>query len=359
MEATEGGNLPLAKEELERALYCDPQFSPVYGGLAILHAYQGAGAADPEVARTEREKAFTHIREAAKKVRSDEDSFELSLARIRVEMLLEGKGWLKRAEKSYSLALGLTVNEANLLYYGDSGSLDYFMGLSYLQAQEFQKARGMFTRVLKGKKEGRWTAQADWAWKKSDRIVRAMAGIILGDAGRRIAVRETVTRADLSVLLVDELRIEKLFADRNPPLSPASNQTLIPADIMASPVKNSILAVVKWGIRGLEPAYDPSSRAYLFKPEQRVKRGEMAFVIEDLLSRLSGDERLASRYLGHEKSPFTDIRPTSPYYNAVLTVTTKGIMESDPSGAFRAESPVDGADAILALRMLKEQMKLR
>ncbi len=80
----------------------------------------------------------------------------------------------------------------------------------------------------------------------------------------------------------------------------------------------------------------------------------MAFMLEDLLLKMTGDESLARRYLGQEKSPFSDIAPTSPFYNAVMTVTSRGLMEGDPSGRFRADAPLDGADAILAIRMLRQ-----
>jgi len=53
------------------------------------------------------------------------------------------------------------------------------------------------------------------------------------------------------------------------------------------------------------------------------------------------------------------VRPTSPFYNAVMNMTTRGIMESDMSGIFRVDAPVDGAEAILAVRMLKQSLTVR
>ncbi|MEK7700063.1 MAG: S-layer homology domain-containing protein, partial [Planctomycetota bacterium] len=56
--------------------------------------------------------------------------------------------------------------------------------------------------------------------------------------------------------------------------------------------------------------------------------------------------------------PFPDVRKTSPFYNAVMNVTTKGIMEGEISGDFRVDSVVDGAEAILAIRVLRQKMNI-
>jgi len=50
--------------------------------------------------------------------------------------------------------------------------------------------------------------------KKTDKIVRAIAGITIGNVGKKIAIQDSITRADLAALLVNELTIEKLFAGK-------------------------------------------------------------------------------------------------------------------------------------------------
>jgi hypothetical protein len=52
------------------------------------------------------------------------------------------------------------------------------------------------------------------------------------------------------------------------------------------------------------------------------------------------------------------VKATSPYYNAVLNMTSRGIMEGDLSGEFRVNEPVDGAEAILAIRMLQQKINI-
>ncbi len=172
---------------------------------------------------------------------------------------------------------------------------------------------------------------------------------------------DTISRGDLSALLIDELKIDKLFAGRIPVKSQIEKlqAEFTPADILNHPFKEEILTILKWKVRGLEPKYDETTKAYLFKPDDSVTRGEMAFILEDVLIKLTGDERLGSAYFGMDKSPFPDVRPTSPLFNAVMNMTTRGIMEGELSGEFRVNDPVTGSEAILAIRVLKQRMNIQ
>lgn len=115
---------------------------------------------------------------------------------------------------------------------------------------------------------------------------------------------------------------------------------------------------MKWNVRGMEPKYDETTRAYLFKPADPVTRGEMAFILEDVLMKLTGDDKIASAYFGQERSPFPDVKATSAFYNAVMNMTTRNIMESELSGEFRVNAPVDGAEALLAIRILRQKINI-
>jgi tetratricopeptide (TPR) repeat protein len=359
MEALAKDDLSAAQVGLERSFYCDPEYAPGYAGLAIVYAHKAAHGQDAVSGKADREKSLELIRKADRLGRTEEDTFRMYLAIIRVNTVMGGKGWLANAERAYGRADGMPVKEQGLIYYQGVESLDYFMGLAYLKAREFQKARDSFARVLNAKKQGKWFGPADAAWKKTDKIVRAAAGPTIGDIGKKIALQDCVTRADLSVLLVDGLKIDSLFGRAQAaPTGPApEGREVLPADIGGSPFKGEIQTVLKWRVRGLQPTYDTASASYLFKPGHYVKRGEMALLLEDLIIRNTGHEKLASEYLGQEKSPFADVQPTSPFYNAVMTVTTRGIMEGTMTGRFQVDDPVSGAEAVLAVRALQQSMK--
>lgn len=360
MEALEEGKLSVAQEKFDRALYCDERYGPASGGLAIVGAEKTKTQADAAFKKAGAERALEHLKRAKRLIESEADQFDYEVATIRVHAALKGKDWLEKAVEAFTRAKQLTVDERRLYYYQGKEALDYFMGVAYLEALEFQASRDRFAGVLNAKREGKWHGKADKAWKRVDKIVRAMAGITVGDVGKRIAVKDAVTRGDLVALLIDELKIDKLFAGRIPATSTVEGMKpeFTPADILSHQFKQEVLTILKWRVRGLEPKYDETTRAYLFRPEQRVSREEMAFILEDVLIKLTADEKIATAYFGHTQSPFPDVKPTSPSYNAIMNITTRGIMEGALSGEFRVNEPVDGAEALLAIRVFRQSMNI-
>lgn len=360
MELLEQNKLADASEKFNRAVWCDKNFAPGYAGLAVAQAANAAAMPAGEHRDIDAGKSFDSLSAAYKRSGTPEDEFAYYLASIRVNTVLKPKGWLKTAEGNYRSSMKLKVDENRLIYYDGREAASYFMGAAYLEAREFQSARDRFADVLGNRREGKWNEKADIAWKKTDKIVRSLAGITLGDIGNEIAVKDSVSRGDMAALLVDELKIDKLFAGRIPVRSEAERMKpeFVPVDAEASPFKQEILIMMKWGVRGLEPAHDPSTRAYLFQPGNPITRKDFAFVLEDILIKLTGDESMASAFFGHQRSPFPDVPAASAWYNAIMNVTTRNVMETELSGEFRPDDAVDGAEAILAIRVLKQRLNI-
>lgn len=360
MEALEAGRLDLATEKFDRAVYCEEDFSAAYGGKAMVAAQRAKQMSDPRYREIEVKQSQELLQKAGKLAENDNDRFEFQLARLRVLTSLKEKDWLESAEEAAGRALKFTVDEKLLDYYQGKEAAFYFIGLAYLEAYAFRKAEDKFRETLDSRKMGRWNEPADRAWKKASRILRATGGVTVGDVGKKIAIKDSISRSDLTALLVDELKIEKLFAGRIPVKSQLSamQAEFTPADVLTHPFREEVVTTMKWKVRGLEPKYDQTTKAYLFKPEDKVLRGEMAFILEDVLIRLTGDEKLATAFFGQDRSPFPDVKATSPFYNAVLNMTSRGIMEGDLSGEFRINEPVDGAEAILAIRMLQQKINI-
>lgn len=361
MEALESGKVDLAQEKFDRALYCEENFSAAYGGKAIIAAINSKEINDVAHRSVAVASAEDYLDKARKLAESDNDRFEYQLAVLRVAPLIKEKDWLDQADAAYHSALSLEkIDERRLDYYQGKEAASYFMGLAYLDAYQFRKAEEKFRETLDSRKMGKWNEPADKAWKKTSKIVRAMGGITVGDVGRKIAVKDAVSRGDLAALLVDEMKIERLFAGRIPVKSQLDSMKteFAPPDLLSHPFRDEINSIMKWKVRGLEPKFDQDTKTYLFKPEDKVMRGEMAFILEDILIKLTGDEKLATAYFGQERSPFPDVKATSPYYNAVMNMTSRGIMEGELSGEFRLTEPLDGAEAILAIRMLQQKMNI-
>ena len=80
-----------------------------------------------------------------------------------------------------------------------------------------------------------------------------------------------------------------------------------------------------------------------------MKRKELAFILEDLLTKITGDEKLATAYFGQQRSQYPDVSPSSPWFNAVVNVVSRNLMETGLSGAFRPDDVADGAELLLAV----------
>jgi len=361
MELIDKGDIQAAEAKFQRAITCDSKYSPAYAGLALVEALKASTQKDPQIAAVYSRRAMDNLEKAEDLAKGDEQKFIYYVTGIRVYTILKPEDWLDKCEDFKEDALDLDEVDFNKLpYYQGKEAVHYFIGNAYLEARKFDKARDSYRNVLNMSKNSKWHLPAEKGWKKVDKIVRAMAGITLGDVAKEIAIKDRISRADLAALLVDELRIEKILAGRIPVRSKLKKMKpeFIPADIVDHPFRPEIETLLKWNVRGMQPKYDPTTKAYLFKPNEPVTRKEFAFILEDVLVKITGDESLPTKYFGQSHSPFPDVSATAPWFNAVMTVTTRGLMETELSGEFRPDDYVDGAEAILAIRVLRETLNV-
>jgi len=123
-------------------------------------------------------------------------------------------------------------------------------------------------------------------------------------------------------------------------------------DIENNWLKPSIDTVLKLHVRGLEAG--PNHK---FEPDKLITRAEFALMLEDILIKVSGDDKLATKYVG-SPSLFPDVRSDYYAFNAIMVVTSRGFIEADKAtGEFKPNDPVSGADALLSIREFKNQLK--
>ena len=358
MEAIERGDVNEADRRFERALYLDSSYSPALAGKALVMAIEAGKQAEKEHQKIDLEKAIKYLDKSEDKTEGDAEEFIYHVTAIRVYTQAHPKKWLKKAKGHYEDALDLKkVNEVNLPYYQTRSAAHYFMGVAYYKAYEFRKAEETLAKVLSEKPQ-KWHDRADTLYKKVQKIVRACGQYTLTDVAKKIAVKEAITRADVAALLVDEIHLDRFLAGRIPVKSQIPKADFVPADALNHVFKNEIATVTKWNVRGLEAQYDHTTRAYLFRPQAFVKRKELALTLEDLIVKLIGDEKLPTAYFGTEKTPFPDVPVNVAWFNAVMNVTTRGLMEPDLSGEFRPDDYVDGAELLLAVMKLRNVMNI-
>ncbi len=341
MKLLNQGNYADAQREFDLAIQLDPKYSQAHAGSGLVKAYQGDYKA-----------AFAGLKDAGKYAKTDEDKVFFYVGRIRVYALgkaLADKDWIDEAKSNFDDAVKIDPKSSGAYYY---------MGLVYKAGLDFNQAGQMFRQVLDLK--GDYTKEADSEWGLIQKIQRAMPGTV---TGKKIAIVERITRADAAALFMEELKIDVLYQKRTPKVydtafkDPEKAKTdakpLTATDIADHPLKADIEGILKIGVRGLENYPDGS-----FHPNDIVNRAAYAMMLEDILIKVTGDNALATKFIGGT-SPFPDLRSDLPYFNSVMVVTSRGIMEARDiaSGEFAPLNPVPGVDGLLIIRKFKEELK--
>lgn len=328
-----------AQREFELAIQLDAKYSKGYTGIGLVKIYTGDFNA-----------ALDYLKKGWNKANTDEDRVFVYVSRIRyyTQSKIEKK-WLKLAKNQFDDVIKLDPRHAPAYY---------FMGLAYKAGLDFNMAGQMFTKVLELKSE--YVAEADIQWNFLQKVQRAMPGTT---TGKQIALVERLTRADAAALFMEEFKIDVLYKKRTPktfdasfkdPEKAAAKPVKITAkDIADHPLRTDIEGILQLGVRGLENYPDGN-----FHPGELVTRAAYAMILEDILIKVTGDNSLATKFIG-ATSPFPDLRADLPYFNAIMVVTSHGIMEAKDmtTGEFAPLSPVAGVDALLIIRKLKDELK--
>jgi len=328
-----------AQREFELAIQLDAKYSKGYTGIGLVKIYTGDFDA-----------ALDYLKKGWNKANTDEDRIFVYVSRIRyyTQSKIEKK-WLKLAKNQFDDVIKLDPRHAPAYY---------FMGLAYKAGLDFNMAGQMFTKVLELKSE--YVAEADIQWNFLQKVQRAMPGTT---TGKQIALVERLTRADAAALFMEELKIDVLYKKRTPktfdtsfkdPEKATAKPIKITAkDIADHPLRTNIEGILQLGVRGLENYPDGN-----FHPGELVTRAAYAMMLEDILIKVTGDNSLAIKFIG-TTSPFPDLRADLPYFNAIMVVTSRGIMEAKDmtTGEFAPLSPVAGVDALLIIRKFKDELK--
>jgi len=353
MKLLDQGQFGDAQREFELALSLNPKYSKAHAGIGLVKAsrndYTGGFEGMKKAwshAGTRDEKVFVHVGYIRVNTMSHAYCMQVGAVCEKVD-----DDWLDKSHDEFEKAIELEPR---------SSAAYYFMGLCHKTALDLGNAGSMFAKVLQFNSE--YVKEADLEWNLAQKIQRAMPGTV---TGKQIAFVEKLTRADAAALLLEELKIDVLYKKRTPgkfdtkfkdpekARASAAKAQLTAGDIGSHPLKADIEGILQLGVRGLELYPDGT-----FRPGELVDRATYAMMIEDILIKVSGDNGLATRFIG-ERSPFPDLRSDLPYFNAVMVVTTRGIMKAADltSGEFAPTGSVTGADALLIIREIKDKLK--
>jgi len=339
MTFIEDNKLDQAMAEFERAKALDPKYPQAYADEGLAFALQG-----------NKNKAMENGEKGISLAKTNEQKADVYTTMIRIYTVLKGKDWLENAEGSFKNAIDNIKDYAGAYYY---------MGEAYKEGFKFYKAGDMFNEVLSI--NNGYTKQANTEWKLVQKIQRAAPGTAIG---KQIALADRITRADAAALFVEELKLPELFKARNiyprdasfktPEQANAENEEAnieSPLDISDHPLKADIISVLQLHIPGLSVVNGK------FIPDAPLNRGDYALMLQDILERVTLNKHLATMFIG-SVSPFNDVSSTNYAFNAIMVCVTRGFMYAKPDGTFEPQGSVSGADALLAIRRLKDALKI-
>ena len=354
----EENNLEKAEREFDLALSLNKEYSPALAGKAVVTAIRSDQPGTNADRRKElAEEAQDLLDKAKSEAKDDTEERVVFISGIRVARLTKSQDqdWLSEARKSYTRAIKTDQGENDPRPY-------FYMARAYRDAFELTKASDLYRHVL-GMNKGK-TREADDELAVLQLVQRAAPG---STHGKTIAFVDSITRADIAALFISELKLAALYqrdnqgrfdtsfkkpqnkkfeADR---MQKAPDAT----DIDKHPMRADIEEVLQLGVLGLEP--DP---AHKFHPDALTTRAEFALMVEDILVKVTGEEKLKTRFIG-QNSPFADVRNDVPYFNAIQTVVSRNLMtpKNKIRGLFAPLDPVQGVDALLVIRQLKIELQ--
>ncbi len=352
MTEFERGNLTAAMAEFDRAKALNPDYGEAYSGMALVYAKQAQASNDKKAAEELFKKAYDF---ADKGIDKNDKSVDVHIIKGRV-ITVERKGddWVEEAAKSFNRAIKVNPNSSKAWYY---------LGITYKEGFQFGKSVDAFRKVIELK--GPYSEEANAEWELVQIIERAKPGT---KVGAKIALIPKIDRADLAVLLMEELKLMTLIEKKRPevydtrfraPDDPtkmeATKVTKMEAatDIKGHWAENWVKEMIQAQIPGLEPYPD-----HTFRPDESITRANYAQVMQGIMILVTGDESLATKYIG-EQPRFPDVPSTHFAYNAMALMVDRGIMKADKiSGAFKLNESMSGADALLAIRDFQNALRI-
>ncbi|MBN2093037.1 tetratricopeptide repeat protein [candidate division KSB1 bacterium] len=246
----------------------------------------------------------------------------------RVEAIV-GKAMVAYQAKNLTGALHLL--EQALEINANHVDAHYKLGLVYKASNNLKYAIDEWQKVL--------------AWQPDH--IEAQRELKAAYASQEIAPQNTeyqqlvnapsIKRGEMAWILVKEFQIQA-----------ESTPTLL-KDIRNHWVKQEIERVVQSKIMSIQP----ENR---FEPDALITRKNLAQIAQNLRIWRTRDDTMANMFIGMA-SPFNDVRSDDAAFNAIMLVTTLGIMEGYFDQSFKPGLNPSGQEVFEFIKNLKDTMK--
>lgn len=344
------GRIADAEREFGLALELDAKHAPSMAGQALVLAVQ---AKDDD--------ALSLSDKAMRQARNEKGQERMWPLVYRIRVFTEMARGGRLSDQKLVMAVREPLDQGKVADSSFS-PLYYYAGDAYLQALDFGQAEEQYRKVLDLQTD--MLDQASARLELIDKVKRAAPGTLVG---KRIALVDRISRADLAALLVEELGVAKFYGRSSEMMGemaantfqepvtdkPAKYEERGVSDIQGHPLQADVEQVLQYGVKGLDLYPDNT-----FRPDEPMTRAEAAMIYEDVIVRATGKGELATMYIG-QPSRIPDVRGDHPAFNAVMLVTARGIMEGAVrSGGFEPLGPVPGVDALLSIKKLRSELSL-
>ena len=329
-------NYESAIKSFQRSVDLDKKFAEGYAGLGLAYGLSG----DLKTGRKNMDSAL--------KTNKKNPEIRVLSGRLWIAHKNENQRWLTRSLDEFKAALKLD-DEFEAAFF--------WRGMAYMQNYDFSLADAEF-RILVEKK-GDYAGRADNMWALSQKIVRAQPGTT---AGKKIALKTKISRADMTVLFIEELKLTELFerfmpSNNNPTFQTPSQMMgnsnfILPSDVNNNWASGWIEEAIKLGVVEADPDGN-------FYPAEPVTRAGYARAVAKILTMVTRDQSLETRYFGENPSRFSDVSSSHFAYPAMALCSERGIMKADlVTGGFKPNGNVGGADALLIIRSVQTSLRV-
>ncbi|ACL05384.1 hypothetical protein Dalk_3696 [Desulfatibacillum aliphaticivorans] len=312
-----------ALREFQRARELDPQFAPAYIGLGILASLDQNCPS-----------GLALMQQAESLAHNDDERVQVLIGFIRVYSGCREKldaNWLSLVEKTYQQARQIDSQNAALWYY---------TGAAYKSVSDLDRAKEFFDDVRDYSNDPFLNKKAKEALAHIKEIVEAKPAT---EAGKKIVLKPSITRAEFSYLLIQEGKAAFLASGRT---------AALPADVKGHPYLEEIGLAIAMGVPGMEV-----DEKGAFRPDDKVTRCQYAGVMAAMLKKGLGESRRLSPETV-ETSPFSDMTDNEDCLESMMIALQNGMLESMDRRAktIGPQQPISGVDALLGIRAFARQV---
>ncbi|MEE3234554.1 MAG: tetratricopeptide repeat protein [Candidatus Latescibacterota bacterium] len=253
--------------------------------------------------------------------------------------------WIDDSLKSFHQALEINNENSEALYY---------MGNAYLSSGNLEDSQNTF-KIILNSNDQHWTKRARKRLKFVQEIVRLAPGSLMG---KQIGFKETVTRAEMAVLLVEELKITEILPRTK--VSSVINNKIMSAEHQNYSIDSQHWAsgwvdmILELGVPGLGLFPDGN-----FYHEDRLTRVQCSLIISFLMEHLSANKVGFQKYIG-TKSTFPDLKSNHYAYAAASLAVDLGLLQLEDirTGNFDPFGTISGIEALNIIRRLQDSFRM-